>query len=78
MTPPVDSLTSLKDVSVSRELLLEGRGALMCVSCCLVLLAGLGAEGRDGVMVMEVFGPKDSLFLTESVREAPMLFCFRN
>lgn len=68
----------MKEVSVSLELLLEGRGALMGVSWGLVLLAGLGAEGSEGVRVIEVFGPKDSLFLTESVRVAPKLFCFRN
>ena len=44
MTPPVDSRTSLKEVSVSRELLLEGSGVLMVVSCGLLLLGGLDGE----------------------------------
>lgn len=68
----MDSRISLKEVRASLELPLE-EGALKGPSWVLLRCAG-----RVALSCVVVFGPKDSLFLMESVRVAPMLFCLRS
>ena len=66
-----ESRISLKETRGSLELeVVEGAG-LKDPSCIL-----LGWAGRVALSCGEVLDPNDYLFLTESVRLAPTLFCF--